>query len=307
MQIRHLEYFLEINKAASITDAAKNLYISQPSLSNSIKSLENELGYELFIRTKNGIILTEQGKEILPDVIEVITKVNQWKSLPMTKHFDSLFGSLKIKAQFILSNLLTDSIIKFMSHAKHCNIEICEIRNLSLTTPPSTTHPEIIICFLEEEKLHMELANAEKLGWKTKILQKRQCNFYVNVKDPIASLPVAHISDLVDHKLILSSNKEELNNTKTQNLIKYFEESNILVLPNVNSTLKTIANDSNYVSLLTDYATRYYSSLIEGNIVPITLVDFPLDIFVVVFFPENTLYQSLIQNIMKLIEEEFIK
>ncbi|MGN1033940.1 MAG: LysR family transcriptional regulator, partial [Intestinibacter sp.] len=63
-----IEAFLNIVKYGSITKAAEILYISQPALSRRIKSLENKLQYELFIRQKGirNVILTPQGKAFIP-------------------------------------------------------------------------------------------------------------------------------------------------------------------------------------------------------------------------------------------------
>ena len=65
MTFRHLECAIEIARCGSMNRAAANLTVSQPYLSGIIKSLEEELGYEIFIRTKTGIALTENGGEFI--------------------------------------------------------------------------------------------------------------------------------------------------------------------------------------------------------------------------------------------------
>lgn len=61
MTFAQLQYLLELHKTRSFSLAAKNLMISQPSLSLMLKSLEDELGHPIFLRTKSGLIPTEQG------------------------------------------------------------------------------------------------------------------------------------------------------------------------------------------------------------------------------------------------------
>lgn len=56
--------FYVVATVGNITKASQQLLISQPAVTKQIKSLENQLGGELFIRTKRGVILTENGKEI---------------------------------------------------------------------------------------------------------------------------------------------------------------------------------------------------------------------------------------------------
>ena len=54
--------FLSVAKNESITKAANELMISQPGISKSIKNLESQLNCSLFVRTKSGVHLTNEGK-----------------------------------------------------------------------------------------------------------------------------------------------------------------------------------------------------------------------------------------------------
>ena len=65
MTLNQLKYIVELSKDSSINEAAKKLFISQPSLTASLKSLEQEVGFEIFARTKSGISLTVKGREFL--------------------------------------------------------------------------------------------------------------------------------------------------------------------------------------------------------------------------------------------------
>lgn len=65
MTLTQLKYAIALSDAKSINEAARNLFISQPSLSSAIKELEAETGTELFIRTKRGIVITAEGEEFI--------------------------------------------------------------------------------------------------------------------------------------------------------------------------------------------------------------------------------------------------
>lgn len=65
MTLNQLRYVITLSKVNSINEAAKLLFISQPSLTSSLKALEEELGFDLFIRSKSGISLTVKGTEFL--------------------------------------------------------------------------------------------------------------------------------------------------------------------------------------------------------------------------------------------------
>lgn len=65
MTLNQLKYIIELSKVDSINEAAKKLFISQPSLTAALKALEQEIGFDIFLRTKSGISLTVKGTEFL--------------------------------------------------------------------------------------------------------------------------------------------------------------------------------------------------------------------------------------------------
>lgn len=65
MKIQQLQYVIKIVETGSMNEAAKQLYITQPSLSNAVRNLETEMGIQIFIRNPKGITLTKDGMEFL--------------------------------------------------------------------------------------------------------------------------------------------------------------------------------------------------------------------------------------------------
>ncbi|WP_046174752.1 cidABC operon transcriptional activator CidR [Domibacillus indicus] len=65
MDIKHLQYFIEVSKFNSFSKAADHLFITQPTISKMIKNLEAELGVELFDRSKKKLVLTDAGRILL--------------------------------------------------------------------------------------------------------------------------------------------------------------------------------------------------------------------------------------------------
>ncbi|MFE4215487.1 LysR family transcriptional regulator [Streptomyces sp. NPDC056844] len=66
MHFQQLAYFVAVAEARHFTRAAEEVHVSQPSLSQQIKALENELGAELFSRARGNIALTDAGEALLP-------------------------------------------------------------------------------------------------------------------------------------------------------------------------------------------------------------------------------------------------
>ena len=76
MTLQQLKYVIEVARSRSISKAAQNLFISQPSLSNALKELENELGIVMFIRTNKGITMTPEGVEFLGYARQVVEQAD---------------------------------------------------------------------------------------------------------------------------------------------------------------------------------------------------------------------------------------
>ncbi|MCI1283763.1 MAG: LysR family transcriptional regulator [Lacticaseibacillus songhuajiangensis] len=76
MRIQQLEYLEKIAETGSINEAAKQLFISQPSLSQAMKELEKEYGVQLFYRSRGGITLTDAGREFINYSRGVLDQVN---------------------------------------------------------------------------------------------------------------------------------------------------------------------------------------------------------------------------------------
>jgi DNA-binding transcriptional LysR family regulator len=71
LEIKQLESFMEVTRTGNFTTAAENLFITQPALSRIIKSLEDDLGTPLLIRTRKKLILTDAGRILKKHAIKI--------------------------------------------------------------------------------------------------------------------------------------------------------------------------------------------------------------------------------------------
>nr|WP_288899412.1 LysR family transcriptional regulator [uncultured Blautia sp.] len=174
MNWNQLEYVLQIMKEKSITRAAQKLYISQPSLSLSLKSLEQELGTELFQR-KNGELISTYGGKLFCDWAASALQSRQQMA-------DKLADISRDRRHFIKIGLsphrsaimLPDILEKFYCQAQNCDVQIAEeptyiLRELleegELDFIVDVPHPDVLNYeseILAEEKIL--LAMSEKLA-----------------------------------------------------------------------------------------------------------------------------------------------
>lgn len=115
MTLQQLRYVTAIAAAGSLNEAAKQLFITQPSLSGSIKELEKETGFELFIRSNRGIKMTPEGEEFLGYARQVCEQYTLLEEKYMGK---------KSKKKFSVSmQHYTFAVKAFMEMAKQTGME----------------------------------------------------------------------------------------------------------------------------------------------------------------------------------------
>ena len=95
MTLLQLKYIVTIAAAGTISEAAKQLFITQPSLTSAVKELESELGITVFRRTNRGVTLTAEGEEFLGYARQVIDQTNLIE--------ERYLGAGHVKHQFCVS------------------------------------------------------------------------------------------------------------------------------------------------------------------------------------------------------------
>jgi len=116
MDIQHMIYFVEVVKQGNMTKASEKLYIAQPTISKTIKNLEDELQLILFDRSKNNLILTDAGKIFFEQCNKI---VNLYKDIPVV--MDHLLGiktgHLKIGLTPVMN---VKKLIEILADFHHC-------------------------------------------------------------------------------------------------------------------------------------------------------------------------------------------
>ncbi len=113
MELRQLKYFVKVAETLNFSEASKMLNVTQSTLSQQIKQLENEFGTQLLMRSSHSVMLTEAGAEMLPyaqktlhDAEICIDRVNDLNKISI--------GTINIGVTYSFSPILTETLLTFM-------------------------------------------------------------------------------------------------------------------------------------------------------------------------------------------------
>ena len=113
MELRQLKYFIGVADTLNFSEAARQLNITQSTLSQQIRQLEDELGAQLFLRSSHSVAITEAGLELLQSARRTLALADECRS-----RIDDIArlraGTLNIGVTYSFSPILTETLVEFM-------------------------------------------------------------------------------------------------------------------------------------------------------------------------------------------------
>lgn len=152
MNLQQLYYFRKLAEVQHYTEAAKALYITQPSLSDSISSLESELSVALFQKKGRGIELTKYGQEFYQYVSQALRVLEHGIAI-MKEKSDSVTGTIDVGCiPTLLGDFLPDALDLY--HEKHpqVNFNIFQDKSIPVAEGVSAGNFDIGFCSMVESK-----------------------------------------------------------------------------------------------------------------------------------------------------------
>jgi Transcriptional regulator len=126
MRTEQLQYFVEVARQRSFSIAAEKLHIAQPSISQAIKSLEQELNVQLFQRSRAGVQLTPIGRSLLPKAQNILNMVDELCEEARTET-DQIEGRLQIAAiPSMMNTFLSETLSRYKREHPHVRLEVKE-------------------------------------------------------------------------------------------------------------------------------------------------------------------------------------
>lgn len=201
MTLQQLRYIIAIVKWGSITEAAKQLYIAQPSLSNAVKELENELGIEIFNRTSRGISVSKDGNEFLCYARQVVEQADLLEHHYKNKRAVKKLCSISTQHySFAVSALV--SLIKAVNTDEY-EFTLRETRTYEIIEDVRSCFSEVGIIYISSfnEKVMKKILKDNHLVFNH--LLSARPHVFISADHPLADRKLIEINELEDYPCLM--------------------------------------------------------------------------------------------------------
>ncbi|SHO44099.1 LysR family transcriptional regulator [Anaerocolumna xylanovorans] len=131
MNTLHLKYAIEVERTSSISQAAENLFMGQPSLSKAIKELEDTLGFTIFERTSKGVTPTRKGIKFLSYARNVLHQIEQMEALSDSLDAGMQTFNISIPRGSYIADAVT-SLVSELDRNEGMNVNVQETNSVQV-------------------------------------------------------------------------------------------------------------------------------------------------------------------------------
>lgn len=194
MTLQQLRYAVAVAEHCSMNDAAKGLFISQPSLSNSIKELEKEVGISIFTRTNKGITVSSEGEEFLGYARQVMEQASLLEEKYMGIAPRKVKFSVSTQHYSFAVNAFVD-MIKDYGYDKY-DFQLRETRTYEIIEDVNNMNSEIGILYVNEfnKKVIHKLLKEKELVFHE--LFKASPHVFISKDNPLSKKDRVTLDDL---------------------------------------------------------------------------------------------------------------
>lgn len=286
MELRQLKYFITSADTLNFTEAARQCFITQSTLSQQIKQLETELGVQLFERIGKRVFLTETGRDFLPYARQTVADADY--GVQRIKDMEELkTGRLCIGTTFGLSALITDAIARFSEQYPEIHLEVMFLKQDELIEAVRERKVDFALTF--------EMMEKDDLLTEQPVKTYHLCAI-VSDQNPLAQQATVSLRQLADYNICTPARGmnarrmfDSLTNKKGIELQPKLEINEI-------HTLLHLVRTGRWVAILVDSITHG-----EEGLCAVPLREAALPMPVVWLYPKDMYIRKAMQKFMELI------
>lgn len=302
MKLNQLEYLAKIVECGSMNQAARELYVSQSTLSRSILSLEEELGIRLLKRSNQGIFLTSDGENVYKDIQAILEITNsayeKWKKLSTPKEL--LEGNVRVIACSLMCKILVNDVFdSFYESYPKLRLELEENISLISSFPDylykhncniglnffTNKEEETIYHYAEMHKMHINILGKDTLG------------LFLCKDNPLACKNKIYIDDLKNLRFVGAFTSSEF----TEDFVKYFNNDYSYRFSSLDTWIQIVERDRASTILAKSNARFIHNE----NIVVRHIEDVDIPYYYYLIYPEKHLLSVAEEKMIEIIQEYF--
>lgn len=200
MTLQQLRYIIKIVECGSITEAAKQLFITQPSLSAAVKELENELGIEIFYRSNKGITLSSDGSEFLSYARQIIEQTELMERRYMGKEPSKRLYSISTQHYAFAVNAFVELLLAL--DVSEYEFTLRETRTYEIIEDVKNLRSEIGILYLSNfnEKVLNKILTENHLAFN--LLFEAEPHVFISSQHPLSEQTSVTMADLGNYPFL---------------------------------------------------------------------------------------------------------
>ena len=262
MELRQLKYFIRLAETLNFSTAAKDLFITQSTLSHQIQQLENELNQPLFQRNSHEVTLTEAGQTLLPLAQETLRSADNCM-LRMEELSSVMGGELKIGVTFSFASIMAETVTAFLRQYPHVKMNVTQSTMAELIEQLTNHELDFVLAF-KPTKPNPKV--------ESRVLFHHRLAAIVNDRHALASRDTITLEELQRYDLALTRQGTQARSAFDRTVAQYDYHYKIKVEMNTVYLLFRLVRESNYVTVLSESTVVYEDGL---KAIPIIDTDTP--------------------------------
>ena len=262
MELRQLKYFIRLAETLNFSTAAKDLFITQSTLSHQIQQLENELNQPLFQRNSHEVTLTEAGQTLLPLAQETLRSADNCM-LRMEELSSVMGGELKIGVTFSFASIMAETVTAFLRQYPHVKMNVTQSTMAELIEQLTNHELDFVLAF-KPTKPNPKV--------ESRVLFHHRLAAIVNDRHALASRDTITLEELQRYDLALTRQGTQARSAFDRTVAQYDYHYKIKVEMNTVYLLFRLVRESNYVTVLSESTVVYEDGL---KAIPVIDTDTP--------------------------------
>lgn len=194
MTLQQLRYVVTVAETGNITEAAKRLFVSQPSLTNAIRELEKEMQISIFVRTNKGVTVSNEGDLFLSYARQVLEQTSLLEEKFLNKKEQSPRFSVSCQHYSFAVNAFVDVIREF--GGEKYDFTLRETQTHEIIEDVSRLKSEIGILYTSPKNEEVILKLVRQYGLVFEELFVAKPHVFISAEHPLAAKSIVTLEDL---------------------------------------------------------------------------------------------------------------